>query len=128
MTEKRLTYVPKGIVKAMPDMMAVDHELNKNGLLDNVLIVKAHQFDILAIIKLLYAVKKEPLGFSRLYEKSQIRMKKSFLNYLHLVENLGFIDKTQLEKGQHMPENPRQRVSYNLTDKGRLLLEFFGVD
>ena len=93
--KKRLTYVPNEIIEAIPSMMV---ERKNTPLTDNILKIKTHQFDILAILKLLYAVKNEPLGFSRLYEKSQIRMKKSFLNYLDLVLSRGFITKTQLEK------------------------------
>ena len=122
--KKRLTYVPKGIIKAIPSMMI---ERKNTSSTDNILKIKTRQFDILAILKLLYAVKNKPLGFSRLYEKSQIRMKKSFLNYLHLVSSRGFIIKTQLEKQQYMLENPRERVSYHLTDDGKNLLKLFGV-
>ena len=122
--KKRLTYVPNEIIEAIPSMMV---ERKNTPLTDNILKIKTHQFDILAILKLLYAVKNEPLGFSRLYEKSQIRMKKSFLNYLDLVLSRGFIIKTQLEKEQYMPENPRQRVSYHLTDNGKNLLKLFGL-
>ena len=83
MTKKRLTYVPMEIIKAMPDIVAK----GKDGTLSSAKIkfqtgdiikIKTHQFDILAIIKLLYAVRKAPLSFSKLYVESQIRMKKLF--------------------------------------------------
>jgi hypothetical protein len=117
MTKKRLTYVPKGIVKAMPDMMAIDHELNKNGLLDNVLKVKAHQFDILAIIKLLYAVRKAPLSFSKLYVESQIRMKKSFLTYLHFAVRHGFLHRWEYTN----------TTQYGISNNGLKFLKLLGV-
>jgi len=50
-----------------------------------------------------------------LYSKSKIRMKKSFLNYLHLCVDYNFIKKE--------PVGPN--VIYSITDKGRTMLNLF---
>ena len=41
--KKRLTYVPKGIIKAIPIMML---ERKNTSLTDNILKIKTRQFDI----------------------------------------------------------------------------------
>ena len=48
------------------------------------------------------------MTFSDLYSKSKIRMKKSFLNYLHLCVDYNFIKK----------EPVGSNVIYTITDKG----------
>jgi predicted transcriptional regulator len=55
------------------------------------------------------------MTFSDLYSKSKIRMKKSFLNYLHLCVDYKFIEK----------ESVGANVIYTITDKGRVMLNLF---
>ena len=55
------------------------------------------------------------MTFTNLYSKSKIRMKRSFLNYLHLCVNYNFIEK----------EAVGPNVIYTITDKGRVMLNLF---
>ena len=55
------------------------------------------------------------MSFSELYSKSNIRMKKSFLNYLHLCINYNFLEKNAV--GPNM--------IYSITEKGQTMLELF---
>tara|TARA_R110000824_G_scaffold218440_5_gene405143 strand:+ start:3095 stop:3472 length:378 start_codon:yes stop_codon:yes gene_type:complete len=123
MTKKRLTYVPMEIIKAMPDIVAK----GKDGTLSSAKIkfqtgdiikIKTHQFDILAIIKLLYAVRKAPLSFSKLYVESQIRMKKSFLNYLHFAVKHGFLHRWEYTN----------TTQYGISNNGLKFLKLLGVN
>ena len=117
MTKKRLTYVPKGNVKAMPDMIA-DGGKTGDWVNHDILKVKTHQFDILALIKLLYAVRKAPLSFSKLYVESQIRMKKSFLNYLHFAVKHGFLHRWEYTN----------TTQYGISNNGLKFLKLLGVN
>jgi predicted transcriptional regulator len=55
------------------------------------------------------------MTFSDLYLKSKIRMKKSFLNYLHLCVDYNFVKK----------EAVGANMIYTITDKGRTMLNLF---
>jgi predicted transcriptional regulator len=76
---------------------------------------RTKDFSTLSLLKLLYQLKGNPMTFSHLYSKSKIRMKKSFLNYLHLCVNYNFIEK----------EAVGPNVIYTITDKGRVMLNLF---
>lgn len=80
------------------------------------LIKSSSDFRILSMLKLMYPLTETPLNFSSLYYKSGIRMKVSFLKYLRVCQELGFIEKAG---------KVRQNQYYALTDKGRLLLNLF---
>jgi predicted transcriptional regulator len=58
------------------------------------------------------------MTFSDLYLKSKIRMKKSFLNYLHFCVEYRFIEK------QRVGSN----VIYSITDKGKIMLDLFTIN
>jgi predicted transcriptional regulator len=76
---------------------------------------RTRDFSTLSLIKLLYQLKGNPMTFSDLYSKSKIRMKKSFLNYLHLCVDYNFIKK----------EAVGSNMIYTITDKGRIMLNLF---
>ena len=106
----RLTYVPLEVAEQFEDFIIEREE----QVLDA---VKARTRDLstLSLLKLLYQLKGNPMTFSHLYSKSKIRMKRSFLNYLHLCVDYNFIEK----------EAVGPNVIYTITDKGRLMLNLF---
>ena len=84
----RLTYVPIDVADQFADFIIQREE----QVLDAVK-ARTRDYSTLSLIKLLYQLRGNPLTFSNLYTKSKIRMKKSFLNYLHLCLNYKFITK-----------------------------------
>ena len=106
----RLTYVPLEVADQFEDFIIKREE----QILDAVK-ARTRDFSTLSLLKLLYQLKGNPMTFSQLYSKSKIRMKRSFLNYLHLCVNYNFIKKE--------PVGPN--VIYTITDKGRLMLNLF---
>ncbi|MBM3911234.1 MAG: hypothetical protein FJ356_06255, partial [Thaumarchaeota archaeon] len=76
---------------------------------------RARDYSTLSLLKLLYQVRSTPMTFSDLYSKSKIRMKRSFLNYLHLCVDYNFVKK----------EAVGPNVIYSITDKGRVMLNLF---
>ncbi|MEO2220442.1 MAG: hypothetical protein ABGW55_02650 [Nitrosopumilus sp.] len=110
MMKARLTYVPLEVAEQFEDFIIEKQE----QVLDAVK-ARTRDFSTLSLLKLLYQLKGNPMTFSQLYSKSKIRMKRSFLNYLHLCVNYNFIKKE--------PVGPN--VIYTITDKGRLMLNLF---
>ena len=106
----RLTYVPLEVADQFEDFIIKREE----QVLDAVK-ARTRDFSTLSLLKLLYQLKGNPMTFSHLYSKSKIRMKRSFLNYLHLCVNYNFIEK----------EAVGPNVIYTITDKGRLMLNLF---
>ena len=106
----RLTYVPLEVAEQLEDFIIEREE----QVLDAVK-ARTRDFSTLSLLKLLYQLKGNPMTFSHLYSTSKIRMKKSFLNYLHLCVNYNFIEK----------EAVGPNVIYTITDKGRLMLNLF---
>ena len=106
----RLTYVPLEVADQFEDFIIEREE----QVLDAVK-ARTRDFSTLSLLKLLYQLKGNPMTFSNLYSKSKIRMKRSFLNYLHLCVNYNFIEK----------EAVGPNVIYTITDKGRLMLNLF---
>ena len=106
----RLTYVPLEVADQFEDFIIEREE----QILDAVK-ARTRDFSTLSLLKLLYQLKGNPMTFSNLYSKSKIRMKKSFLNYLHLCVDYNFIEK----------EAVGPNVIYTITDKGRLMLNLF---
>ena len=106
----RLTYVPLEVADQFEDFIIEREE----QILDAVK-ARTRDFSTLSLLKLLYQLKGNPMTFSNLYSKSKIRMKKSFLNYLHLCVNYNFIEK----------EAVGPNVIYTITDKGRVMLNLF---
>jgi len=76
---------------------------------------RTRDYSTLSLLKLLYQLRNNSMTFSDLYNKSKIRMKKSFLNYLHLCLNYKFITKK--------PVGPN--VIYSITENGSTMLDLF---
>jgi len=110
MMKARLTYVPIEVADQFEDFIIKREE----QVLDAVK-ARTRDFSTLSLLKLLYQLKGNPMTFTNLYSKSKIRMKRSFLNYLHLCVNYNFIEK----------EAVGPNVIYTITDKGRLMLNLF---
>lgn len=110
MMRARLTYVPLEVADQFGDFIIQRDE----QILDAVK-ARTRDFSTLSLIKLLYQLRGNPMTFSDLYSKSKIRMKKSFLNYLHLCVDYNFIKK----------EAVGPNMIYTITDKGRTMLNLF---
>ena len=76
---------------------------------------RTKDFSTLSLLKLLYQIRTNSMTFSELYSKSNIRMKRSFLNYLDLCINYDFITKKPMG----------QNVIYSITEKGTTMLNLF---
>ncbi|PIW32458.1 MAG: hypothetical protein COW27_04050 [Nitrosopumilales archaeon CG15_BIG_FIL_POST_REV_8_21_14_020_37_12] len=110
MMRARLTYVPVEVADQFGDFIIKRDE----QVLDAVK-ARTKDYSTLSLLKLLYQLRGNPMTFSDLYSKSKIRMKRSFLNYLHLCVDYNFIQKEAIGPN----------VIYSITDKGRLMLSLF---
>ena len=106
----RLTYVPIDVADQFNDFIIKREE----RVLDAVK-ARTRDYSTLSLLKLLYQLRNNSMTFSDLYNKSKIRMKKSFLNYLHLCLNYKFITKK--------PVGPN--VIYSITENGSTMLNLF---
>lgn len=106
----RMTYLPLEVAEQFSDFIIYRDE----QILDSVK-ARTRDFSTISLLKLLYQLKYNPMTFSDLYTKSNIRMKKSFLNYLQLCVKYNFV--TKMAVGSNM--------MYSITDKGRTMLELF---
>lgn len=106
----RLTYVPLEVADHFDDFIITRGE----QVLDAVK-ARTRDYSTLSLLKLLYQVRGQPMTFSNLYLRSKIRMKKSFLNYLHLCVDYGFVRK----------EAVGPNVMYSITEKGHIMLNLF---
>ena len=106
----RMTYISVEVADHFADFIIKRDE----QVLDAVR-TRARDFSTISILKLLYQLRCSPMIFSDLYVKSNIRMKRSFLNYLHLCMSYNFVRKEP--RGSNMV--------YSITDKGRTMLDLF---
>ena len=106
----RLTYVSVEVADQFNDFIVQRDE----QVLDAVK-AKTKDFSTLSLLKLLYQIRTNSMTFSELYSKSNIRMKRSFLNYLDLCINYNFITKKPMG----------QNVIYSITEKGTTMLNLF---
>ena len=106
----RLTYVPVEVADQFNDFIIQRDE----QVLDAVK-ARTKDFSTLSLLKLLYQIRTNSMTFSELYSKSNIRMKRSFLNYLDLCINYNFITKKPMG----------QNVIYSITEKGITMLNLF---
>ena len=106
----RLTYIPTEVAEQFSDFIIEKDE----EVLDAVK-ARTRDYSTLSLIKLLYQLRGNSMTFSDLYVKSKIRMKKSFLNYLHLCLNYKFITKKSVGAN----------VIYSITEKGMNMLGMF---
>ena len=105
-----MTYVPIEVADQFEDFIIKREE----RVLDAVK-ARTKDYSTLSLLKLLYQLRGNSMTFSELYSKSKIRMKRSFLNYLHLCVDYNFVQK-----------EPRgSNVIYSITDKGRVMLNLF---
>jgi predicted transcriptional regulator len=106
----RLTYVPIEVADQFEDFI-----IKRGEQVLDAIKARTRDYSTLSLLKLLYQLKSTPMTFSDLYSKSKIRMKRSFLNYLHLCVDYNFVKK----------EPVGQNVIYSITDKGRVMLNLF---
>ena len=106
----RLTYVSVEVADQFNDFIIKRDE----QVLDAVK-ARTKDFSTLSLLKLLYQIRTNSMTFSELYSKSNIRMKRSFLNYLDLCINYDFITKKPMG----------QNVIYSITEKGTTMLNLF---
>ena len=110
MMRARLTYVPIEVADQFEDFI-----IERNEQVLDAVKARTRDYSTLSLLKLLYQLKGNPMTFSELYSKSKIRMKKSFLNYLHLCVDYNFVQK----------EPVGSNVIYSITEKGRVMLNLF---
>ena len=110
MMKARLTYIPIEVADQFEDFIITRDE----QILDAVK-ARTRDYSTLSLLKLLYQLRGTPMTFSDLYSKSKIRMKKSFLNYLHLCMDYNFVRK----------ESVGPNVIYSITEKGHIMLNLF---
>ena len=106
----RLTYVPIEVADQFEDFI-----IKRGEQVLDAIKARTRDYSTLSLLKLLYQLKSTPMTFSDLYSKSKIRMKRSFLNYLHLCVDYNFVKK----------EAVGPNVIYTITDKGRVMLNLF---
>ncbi|MGI0004233.1 MAG: hypothetical protein ACREAX_02935 [Candidatus Nitrosotenuis sp.] len=110
MMKVRLTYIPVDVADQLDDFIITRDE----QILDAVK-TRSRDFSMLTLLKLLYQLNCGPTNFSDLYTNSKIRMKRSFLNYLHLCVDYNFV--TKKPAGSSM--------IYSITERGRTILGLF---
>jgi len=106
----RLTYVPLDVAEQFDDFIIQRGE----HVLDAVK-ARTRDYSTLSLLKLLYQLRNNSMTFSDLYAKSKIRMKRSFLNYLHLCLDYKFITKKSVGPN----------VIYSITENGTTMLDLF---
>ena len=106
----RLTYVPIEVAEQFDDFI-----IQKNEQVLDTVKAKTRDFSTLSLLKLLFQIRIRSMTFSELYSKSNIRMKRSFLNYLHLCVRYNFVTK----------ESVGSNVIYSITEKGITMLNLF---
>jgi hypothetical protein len=110
MMRARLTYIPLEVADQFEDFI-----IKRDVQILDAVKARTRDYSTLSLLKLLYQLRGNPMTFSDLYSKSKIRMKKSFLNYLHLCVNYNFVQK----------EAVGSNMIYSITDKGRTMLNLF---
>ena len=106
----RLTYVPIEVADQFDDFI-----IQRNEQVLDAVKARTRDYSTLSLLKLLYQVRNNSITFSDLYAKSKIRMKRSFLNYLHLCLDYKFITKKSVGPN----------VIYSITEKGMTMLKLF---
>jgi len=105
-----LTYVPLDVAEQFDDFIIQREE----QVLDAIK-ARTRDYSTLSLLKLLYQIRNNSMTFSDLYAKSKIRMKRSFLNYLHLCFDYKFISKKSVGPN----------VIYSITENGTTMLDLF---
>ena len=110
MMRARLTYVPVEVADQFEDFI-----IKRDVQILDAVKARTRDYSTLSLLKLLYQLRGNPMTFSDLYSKSKIRMKRSFLNYLHLCIDYNFVQK----------EAVGSNMVYSITEKGRTMLDLF---
>ena len=110
MTGTRLTYLPLEVAEQFEDFI-----IKKDEQVLDAIRAKTKDYSTLSLLKLLYQLRTSPMTFTDLYSKSKIRMKRSFLNYLHLCVDYNFIRR----------ESIGANVIYTITERGHTMLDLF---
>ena len=110
MMRARLTYIPVEVADQFEDFI-----IKRDVQILDAVKARTRDYSTLSLLKLLYQLRGNPMTFSDLYSKSKIRMKRSFLNYLHLCVDYNFVQK----------EAVGSNMIYSITDKGRTMLNLF---
>ena len=110
MTGTRLTYLPLEVAEQFEDFI-----IKKDEQVLDAIRAKTKDYSTLSLLKLLYQLRTSPMTFTDLYSKSKIRMKRSFLNYLHLCVDYNFIRREPIGAN----------VIYTITERGRTMLDLF---
>jgi predicted transcriptional regulator len=105
-----MTYLSLEVAEQFSDFI-----ISKDEQILDYVKARTRDFSTISLLKLLYQLKYNPMTFSDLYTKSNIRMKKSFLNYLHLCVKYNFVTKMAV----------RSNMMYSITDKGKTMLALF---
>lgn len=106
----RLTYIPLEVADQLGDFI-----IKRDDQVLDAVRARARDFSTLTLIKLLYQLSCHTMTFSDLYNSSKIRMKRSFLNYLHLCIDYNFVKR----------EAVGSCVQYSITERGRTMLNLF---
>lgn len=106
----RLTYIPLEVADQLGSFI-----IQRDAQVMDAVKARAKDFSTLTLIKLLYQVSCHPMTFTDLYMSSKIRMKRSFLNYLHLCIDYNFLNR----------EPFGDSVYYSITERGRVMLGLF---
>lgn len=106
----RMTYLPVEVADQFSDFV-----IKRDEQVMDVVRTRARDFSTISILKLLYQLRTGPITFSELYARSNIRLKRSFLNYLDLCMAYNFVRK----------EPVGANMIYFITDKGKVMLELF---
>ena len=106
----RLTYVPLDVAEQFGDFI-----IQRDEQVLDAIRARTRDYSTLSLLKLLYQIRNNSMTFSDLYDKSKIRMKRSFLNYLHLCLDYKFITKKSVGPN----------VIYSITENGTTMLDLF---
>jgi hypothetical protein len=106
----RLTYIPLEVADQLGDFI-----IQRDVQVMDAIKARTRDFSTLTLIKLLYQLSCRPMTFTDLYMSSKIRMKRSFLNYLHLCLDYNFVKRDAGDDS----------VYYSITERGRVMLGLF---
>lgn len=108
---KRNSYVKQEFYNIYSHLMT-----EKIGSVNDSYIIIGRGFNLIAILKVLFAVLYNKQTFSELYRNSNIREKKAFIRYLALCKELKLIK---------CDERTEHRNYHRITEKGQSFMEFF---
>lgn len=81
--------------------------------------IRGKDFSIIQVIKMLNTLIEGGKSFSNFYRDSNFGYRRSFINYLNLCVDFGFIDKEKYGDKIH------SRTMFRLKEKGRIFLDLF---